>query len=570
MLNLANNNSLLLLAIFLVAILGFVTSLPRDLVPPKFHPLAIASISFCLLFHVQWMSPYLVGYGDDTAEYSLFEAVKSSGHWSLVFSNTYNSALSVTILPTMVQSILAVDDTTIFKTLYPLVFSFVPVVLYLAYKNVVDNKRAFVSSLFFASFTGYFLEVSFIGKQEIAEIILALLILLTFRRKAKAQRSGRAFAMMVLIAGVVFSHYALTYIYISFLLLSWLAMAALKKRSVIGLPFVALSTVLALGWYIFTAGGSAFIAIVQFGNSLVGSMMSAFFNTNSRGPTALKFFGVGVRASIVNAIDLLVQYSIQLFIIAGVIGLWKQRKMVNLEFVFYAFIAMFLLVISIVIPNFAPRLNLTRIYQIALIFLSPVCVLGGESLFRMLFHFLSPLTTRSWLPGLSNSDRNLTFAASIIILFLLFNTGFVNEIGGAAPSVFSLGFNRIREGNDPQLLEYLYSTYIPEQDFRSARWVYAYMRSSSVCGDYASSGQALRAYSGIPLAKEIANVTFFYPGSTASCEYIYLRYENVVYGIGDSREDDPRSQPIWRMSEITGLNDRNLIYSNGGSNVLTQ
>jgi uncharacterized membrane protein len=575
MLNAANNNSLLLMMIFLVAVVAFAISLPGDLIPQKFYPLAIITISFCLLFHVQWISPYLVGYGDDTVEYFIFEAVRSSGHWSPAIPELYNSALSVTILPTMVQSILAVDDTTIFKTLYPLAFSLVPAVLYLAYRDVVGSKRAFVSSLFFMSYTAYFLEVSFIGKQEIAEIILASLILLTFRGRSEPKHSGRAIAMMVLIAGLIASHYSLSYVYISFLLLSWLAMAALKKRSVITLSFVALSAVLALGWYIFTAGGSVFFALVQFANSVFGTMISELFNPTSRGSTVLKFFGVGIRTSIVNTIDLLVQYSIQLFIIVGVIGLWKQRKVVNLEFISYASIALFLLVSSIVIPNFAQRLNVTRIYQIALIFLSPACVLGGESLFKRLFQLLSVLTTGSWHARLSNSDRNLRFAASIIILFLLFNTGFVNEIAGAAPSTFSLGFNRIRESNDPQLLEYLYSTYIPEQDFMSTRWLYAYMvRSSSVCGDYTSGTQVLLAYSGIPLQqggllKEGgANITLLYPGSTASCGYIYLRYQNVIYGTGDASQY--HVPYLWHMSGITDLvNDRNVIYSNGGSNVLS-
>jgi uncharacterized membrane protein len=557
------NNSLLLVAILLVSLLAFVTCLPGNLVPEKFYPLVIATVSICLLFHVLWMSPYLVGW-DVNLEYFLFELVKSSGHWNVAYPLYYNSALSVTILPVLVQSILAADDTALFKTMYPLAFSLVPVILFLAYKNIVDSKRAFVSAIFLSSYTAYFTEVDFIGKQEIAEVIIALLILLTLSSGSKAKRLGRSLTMILLIVGLVISHYSSAYLYLSFLFLSWLVLAALKRRRVISPLFVTFFALLAFCWYIYTSGGAAFAGLVQFGYQVFSSMISDFFVPATRGGVVLQFFGIGVRPALVNRINLLVQYSIQGFIVVGVVGLWKRRKSVNGEFLSYAFISLSLLILSVVLPYFASGLNESRIYQFALIFLSPACVLGGESIFRTLFRAISTLRTRSWHVSLPNSNRSLTFTSCIIILFLLFNTGFINEISGAPPISFSLGFNRMRESNDQALVTFLYDAYFTEQDYRGARWMSIYMvHNQSVCGDYASRFYLLLSYGGIPLEKGGAAVPLLYPGLKPSCMYVYLSYKNVMKGFGSE------TQARYRISEVSALdNGRNRIYSNGGSVIL--
>ena len=126
MLNIAGNNSLLLLAVLLIGLFAFTICISGNAVPEKLYPLALVTISFCLLFQVLWVSPYIIGW-DVHIEYYLFESVKSSGHWNPPYPNMCNSALSITILPAMVQSLLVGDDTAIFKTMYPFAFSLVPV-----------------------------------------------------------------------------------------------------------------------------------------------------------------------------------------------------------------------------------------------------------------------------------------------------------------------------------------------------------------------------------------------------------------------------------------------------------
>jgi len=565
MLNISGDNSLLLLAVLLVCIFAFVICLPTNLIPENLYPLAILAIAFCLLFQVLWMSPYIMG-SDVNTEYFLAGLASKTGHWSQNYPNQYENALSVTILPAIVQTLLAVDTTTIFKTMYPLAFSIVPVIMYLAYKHIVDSKRALLSSIFFMSFSSFYQDVSFIGKEQIGQVILALLLL--FMLKGKLRSYAKPLTMLLLIAGLAISHYSLAFIFVAFLLLTAPILALLKMRRTITTSFVALVGVLTFAWVISSAQGIAFNSLVQLGYNVYEGTILNFFSAGARQPTVLKAFGVGVTPSPVNSIDLVVHYVIQFFIVVGLVRLWKQRKSVNGEFLFFMYLSLLLVVVSVALPYFAAGLNFTRVYQIALIFLSPACVLGGESIFSKLFQAFSILNRNHYRASfISFSDRNLTLAASIIILFLVFNTGFIHEVTGTSPISLSLGFNRMRESNNQGLLSTLYEPFITEQDHASAEWLSSYMVSNSiVCGDYISRFHVLLSYAGIPLEQGVYGITIMYPGpygSIAGCDYVYLSYANLILGFGWGWDN------LYPMSEMNStLQYTNIVYSNGGSNIL--
>jgi uncharacterized membrane protein len=284
----------------------------------------------------------------------------------------------------------------------------------------------------------------------------------------------------------------------------------------------------------------------------------------------LRFFGIGVKPALVNRIDLMVQYLIQFFIVVGVLTLWRLRKLVNGEFLSYASVGLILVVSGVVLPYFSSSLNESRIYQFSLIFLAPACVLGGEIVFRNLSYVISALRQRSWHVTLPSSNGSLTFASCFIILFLLFNTGFINEISGAPPNAFALGMNRIRGSNNPTLVLFLYGVYLPEQDYAGARWFSSNtLQNQTVCMDSVSSSFLL-AYSGVAPVQD-RNLTEgldlvplgLTAGLTPGCRYAYLSYLNMVKGIVETSEG---YDPISKFSNLDY--QRNRIYSNGATVIL--
>jgi uncharacterized membrane protein len=131
-----------------------------------------------------------------------------------------------------------------------------------------------------------------------------------------------------------------------------------------------------------------------------------------------------------------------------------------------------------------------------------------------------------------------------------------------------LGFNRLKESNDQTDVTFLYTAYIPEQDFASEKWLSEDVAlKQTVCADITYRAGVLLPYVGIALKPPVLeNVGVpLYPGSQASCTYVYLGYMNVVKGLGAAGA----YAPPYHMSEVTYQVDaRNRIYSNGGSDIL--
>ena len=501
-------------------------------------------------------------------EYYLFEAVKRSGHWYTTgYADPYNSLLSVTVLPTMIQSVLAIDDTAVFNVIYPIVFSFAPVLLYLAYRHVIGAKRAFLSVVLFMSYVAYYQEVDFIGKQMIAEVILASLILVAMSSSLQSKAKTIAALPIILIIGLVASHYSTLYIYVFISLLSWIFLRILKRRTVSTLPIIGLALVVAVAWYIYTAGGTALISLVQLGSTVSQTFFSKFFVPESRGPLVVKALGIGVNPTLWNRMFLFTDYLIQAFIVVGSIKLWTERKnrTITGEFLSYTWAGLCFLALGILVPSLAAGINSTRVYQMSLIFISPACVIGGEAIFTSLLRFLSTCRKSISRPRF---DISLTLVSCIIVLFLLFNTGFIHEVTGDKPISLSLGYNQLRASNTPDLVLYFHSEYTQAQDVASARWLSKYANNNlMVCGDILSRFNVLNSYGNIPRAQQ-PSTPLLYPGTSGpGCEYFYLSSMNELkrLGVGPNWLN-----PYWSTSEVSDLLvNRNTVYSNGGSDILT-
>lgn len=145
--NYHENNVLLLLLLMIIAFIVILTAFDK-FVPRKVYPLAILIISLSLLFHDSLIYPYISG-GDVNFEYHVYKLVEMNSYWdSTSPSASYNAMLSVTILPSIYTYLLNIDGTWIFKIIYQVIFSLVPLGLYLAYKMQTDEKTAFLSVFF--------------------------------------------------------------------------------------------------------------------------------------------------------------------------------------------------------------------------------------------------------------------------------------------------------------------------------------------------------------------------------------------------------------------------------------
>ena len=145
------------------------------IITPEVYPLALYVISLCLLYQTTLMSPYLIG-TDIYTEYAVYHQVASAGIWdpsltSIVNPNV-NSCLSIAMLAPTYSLLGNISGIWVFKAVYPLIFSFLPLVLYRIFRIQLGYKSAFLSVIFFMLLPTFSLEMISLCRQQIAELFL--------------------------------------------------------------------------------------------------------------------------------------------------------------------------------------------------------------------------------------------------------------------------------------------------------------------------------------------------------------------------------------------------------------
>ncbi|MFJ1704439.1 hypothetical protein [Kitasatospora sp. NPDC088346] len=170
--------------------------------------LYVASAALLLLNSLRgW---YINGH-DVQREYEYFRLTLGGSLWDVsTYTDAYNACLSITLLPVSVVRLTAIPDIYVFKLVLPLLFALTPVLVHRAVRNVAPQFVALLSAVFFMVFPTFFTDMTFLGRQEIAFLLLgcAMVVLTDSGRP----RLGRRLAFCVLLLGCVLSHYSTTYV----------------------------------------------------------------------------------------------------------------------------------------------------------------------------------------------------------------------------------------------------------------------------------------------------------------------------------------------------------------------
>ena len=151
----SGNISLLLSTFVMISVLFLLMTFGK--ISSSLFPFAILAIAIALLFQTTLVSSYLNGW-DIHFEYYLAKVTETHQYWNyalmpmLVGPNNYNTMLSITILPTVYSTVLNLDLFYVYTIIYPLVFSLVPLALYLIYETRLGSREAFWSVFFFHVF----------------------------------------------------------------------------------------------------------------------------------------------------------------------------------------------------------------------------------------------------------------------------------------------------------------------------------------------------------------------------------------------------------------------------------
>jgi len=569
-----HNVPILLLMIAMVAGICAIAVLSHRLLPPELYPIAIFAISLALIFHILLISQYNIGC-DVNGEYYVFKVTQIQGHWDppgTVLASTqianFQSDLSVTILPTIYAVLLNISDQLTFKLLFAFIFSLVPLILYRIIELQGGKLFAFLSAFVFMStpysFSG--IEPLSINRQMVALFFFVSSVFFLVDKNMGLQK--RTVLIMIFSLGVVVSHYSTSYIYLLFIVFTFVLSYRYGNGGVLTKEIVLLLCAVTFAWYIYISN-SAFLGLTNAAGNMITSFSTDIFSTSARSTYTYNMLNPSTSLSVVGLIHRLLVYCQNGLILIGVLMLFIRKKEAPFarEYRYISVMSIVLLILSLVVPNLAPTLRFERFYMITLLFLAPFFIFGGVTIIEFLKSLSPHLRLRSGKPILGKLrlaiPRNLSLllVTLLMIATFLFQVGFVSHITETASVSISLDFNRQMASENLNVLYAFYEVYIPEQDVSSARWYSRTIGQEPILyADALSIPYVLTAY-----ALENRTRTSILSNGTAVEQgaFIYLRYFNTRHNTLVTYE-----MRKLNTSDISLLSECDTVYSNGASEIL--
>lgn len=453
--NLFSSNLVLMASLVMIGSTIALASLGK--IPREAYPLTIFLMALSLLIHTVLISDFMWGW-DIHREYYSATSVIGASYWEPnpttikpLASQNVDAMLSIVILGPLLSILGGLDMETVFRTVYPAIFSFVPVALYLLFRKQTNEEVALLSSFFIMSLVTFFAELPQLARQEIAELFVVLLLLILISTEiARPQKT----ALFVLFSfSLIVSHYATYYFFIAILLMGFVFGKLLQMRKkahqretvhpsrLTGRPGISLfslgpipillTVLLSLAWYKFTQNSAPIISIVNVFNNMMNSIRNGMFSSGTINGISI------IRESSGTLADTIWEISQIVIAVAILIGTYfvlkglKNRPEATLAPINLA--ALGVLIACMILPNLATSLNSARIYHLALLFLAPSVVVGMTIAVEKILSITSSTRRRGYHP--------LRVVSMIVILSLAYNAGLIHQLASESSTSFALDEN---------------------------------------------------------------------------------------------------------------------------------
>lgn len=567
-----DNNLLLMIFILIVSLIPiFVVFNKLD---SKLYPFVIFIISLALLYHVSLFSPFLVG-TDIFGEFWQANLTYMNQIWNVSTTGLLNSVLSITLLPTIFSFICGVDNVFYLKIVTPFFFALVPVVVYSIYENYLEitEKEKFLAVFFIISLSQFYITMTGLARQQIAELFFVLLLWLLIDNKHDA---SNGILFIIFTFALISSHYSLAYLFLFYVLLYAILKYILPKinlrhkisfdtsiltKSKINLNYVLFLVVLIVAWQIYISYSSVLGFLVGFVENVI-SGLSDLFAPHSN-------FSVAVVSSssltLLHTIYRYIFYSVLLFIAIGVVDLLWSIK-VSKEVTTYDILAISSCVIIgvfVVLPFSGFQIGFERIFQLTSLILAPYLIIGFKRFFTPIKTYLSRFLR---FRTTNNSTSINKFLALFLAIFFLFNTGLIYEItDDELPNSVSLSFHHAK---DPKTIEntrgvmYLKIQTISTSELSAAEWFTEHLdQRKKVYTTYGST--ELNIYG----LRNLTNIDINKTTSKGYSGYFYLNSVAKIMGFDILKKRTSVSEAKISQESLDNLNKLNKIYSSTGDDI---
>jgi len=463
-----SNNVLLLVLYSVIAIMPILAL--SGLLPRRLFSFAVWVVAVSLLLQNTLTGAYLA-WGDQGTEVNLIRNVLQAGYWDPAREGILSgkwTMLRIVILHPIYTLYTDFQIVWVYKIVQPVLFSLAPVALYRAYRNVVNEKAAFVSVYLFISLFSFFVVLSRNTRTATAILFMSIFALLLAEKRLSPGRK-RMLALLTVL-GVVVSHYGAAYMFFAGMIAVVPVVLILDRvtkgvnKNITTSSFAAFYVSATLGWYIFSSTDSGtYRLLITFGDDFVNTLASEYL-ANPRGTSASVRQATADFNSVI--IDILQFYNIAIggIIVLGValtyVGLVSDRVNFDVDEEYLAYATVFLMMFAITFLPVA-RFNTARTYPITMLFFAPFFVVGIRETVGLLRgqDLVSPAALRQ-------------VAAVIVIGYLVLNIGLVSAlvVGEYSPNAL-VEKDRITEEGTPYEKQYFYKQYPTSYDVESSVWL---------------------------------------------------------------------------------------------------
>jgi len=131
----------------------------------------------------------------------------------------------------------------------------------------------------------------------------------------------------------------------------------------------------------------------------------------------------------------------------------------------FSVVAIVMLIAGFLVPSFEGAFNISRIYELSFIILSPLCVIGGMKALGSIYGILK----REKI----GDEKSLKLFSIFLIIFLLFNTGFVSVLANQSIPMHLSNQERLSD----------YYPLFDQQESTSAKWLINHNITSNIYTD---------------------------------------------------------------------------------------
>lgn len=373
----------------------------------RYYPIYIYGLALSLLWQTSMLGTYIVGV-DIHTEYWVANRIIEGG-WDVSWANNSNTSWVLGLVVPALDKI-GIDVIWQFKLLFPMVVALAPLFLYYAFRRRLGEDKSYLAVLFYMTMPMFTMEVVSIVKSQWAYMFIALMVLfLASDYKPWKKSLGIIGAGL----GAAFSHYAIAIMVFAYivaifgilLVTNWGKVRAWFGGKRLPLRYLALSCSVLIGlmfaWYSVAGQGSIVKVAFATGGNLVEVIKEVATSESTEQAEAYYYYtqpveegtyldnqeqlirtAIGLdfmRATKLGKTFRVFQYLTQIFIVLGfAYVLLKKGYGFTGEYLASVVASFGLLFSSVFLPFFSTTLSATRYYALALLFISPMLVIGVE------------------------------------------------------------------------------------------------------------------------------------------------------------------------------------------------